>query len=56
MDHLLVAGFNIGQEIAPSAALRERARRAGKKINGVRFARNRCANPIRGHRALRIHA
>jgi hypothetical protein len=47
MDHLLVAGFDIGRETAPSAALRERARRSGKKINGVRWARNRSAAPQR---------
>jgi hypothetical protein len=41
MDHLLVAGFDIGQKTAPSAALRERARRSKEKLNGVRFARNR---------------
>jgi hypothetical protein len=41
MDHLLVAGFNIGRETAPSAALRERARRSGKKLNSVRIVRNR---------------
>jgi hypothetical protein len=40
MDHLLVAGFDIGRKRAPSAALRERARRSGKKINGVQLARN----------------
>jgi hypothetical protein len=56
MDHLLFAGFNIGQEIAPSAARRERARRAGKKINGRRFARNRCVLANFEHRALRIYA
>jgi hypothetical protein len=41
MDHLLVAGFDIGQKTAPSAALRERARRSKEKLNRVRFARNR---------------
>jgi hypothetical protein len=45
MDHLLVAGFDIGRETLPSAALRERARRSKKKIIRVRFARNRSGAP-----------
>jgi hypothetical protein len=51
MDHLLVAGFDIGRETAPSAALRERARRSGKKINGVQLARNGRHSPQRSLRA-----
>jgi len=47
MDHLLVAGFDIGRKRAPSAALRERARRSEKKINGVQLARNRGKSPQR---------
>jgi hypothetical protein len=47
MDHLLVAGFDIGRKRAPSAALRERARRSRKKINRVQLARNRSEYPQR---------
>jgi hypothetical protein len=56
MDHLLVAGFDIGRETAPGAALRERARRARKKIRGVRLARNRSPSPQRSlyARTLRV--
>jgi hypothetical protein len=32
MDHLLVAGFDIGRKTAPSAALRERARRSAGRL------------------------
>jgi hypothetical protein len=51
MDHLLVAGFDIGQKRAPRAALRERARRPRKKISGARLARNRSEFPQRSLRA-----
>jgi hypothetical protein len=47
MDHLLVAGFDIGRKRAPSAALRERARRSEKKISGVQLVRNRGKSPQR---------
>jgi hypothetical protein len=40
MDHLLVAGFDIGRKTAPSAALRERARRSDKKLIMGQFVRN----------------
>jgi hypothetical protein len=40
MDHLLVAGFDIGQKTAPSAALRERARRSAERLIMRRFMRN----------------
>jgi hypothetical protein len=58
MDHLLVAGFDIGQKRAPRAALRERARRPEKKIKGVQLARNRSESPQRslGARAWWLHA
>jgi hypothetical protein len=36
MDHLLVAGFDIGRKTAPSAALRERARRSAERLIMVR--------------------
>jgi hypothetical protein len=56
MDHLLVAGFDIGRERAPSAALRKRARRPEKKLNMVQGARNRFASPQRSLRAPRFRA
>ncbi|MBA2685812.1 MAG: hypothetical protein H0U66_15105 [Gemmatimonadaceae bacterium] len=40
MDHLLVAGFDIGRKTAPSAALRERARRSAERLIIRRFTRN----------------
>jgi hypothetical protein len=56
MDHLLVAGFDIGRKTAPSAALRERARRSKKKLNSVLFVRNRFGKARRPLRALRLRA
>jgi hypothetical protein len=47
MDHLLVAGFDIGRKTAPNAALRERARRSREKINGAQSVRNRSDIPPR---------
>jgi len=40
MDHLLVAGFDIGRKTAPSAALRERARRSAERLIMVRIVCN----------------
>jgi len=43
MDHLLVAGFDIGRKTAPSAALRVRARRSAERLimrQKVRNAQN----------------
>jgi hypothetical protein len=51
MDHLLVAGFDIGRKTAPSAALRVRARRSRKKIKRVQSVRNRSDIPPRSLRA-----
>jgi hypothetical protein len=56
MDHLLVAGFDIGRETAPSAALRERARRSRKKLNSVLFLRNRFGTMRRRLHARRFRA
>jgi hypothetical protein len=56
MDHLLVAGFDIGRERAPSAALRERARRSEKKLTVMRCARNRFEGPQRSLDARRARA
>jgi hypothetical protein len=56
MDHLLVDGFDIGRETAPSAALRGRARRSNEKINSVRIARNGSGIPQRSLRAPLAHA
>jgi len=40
MDHLLVAGFDIGRNPSPTAALRERARRSAERVTMRRFRRN----------------
>jgi hypothetical protein len=40
MDHLLVAGFDIGRNPSPSAALRERARRSAERLTMQRLTRN----------------
>jgi hypothetical protein len=42
MDHLLVAGFDIGRNPSPTAALRERARRSAERLTMRRLTRNIC--------------
>jgi hypothetical protein len=56
MDHLLVAGFDIGRKTAPSAALRERARRSAKRLIMRRFVRNAPKMRLRSLCAMVPHA
>jgi hypothetical protein len=52
MDHLLVAGFDIGRKTAPSAALRERARRSAERLIMGRIVRNAPKRQLYSPRAM----
>jgi hypothetical protein len=52
MDHLLVAGFDIGRKTAPNAALRERARRSAERLIMGQIVRNAPNGRLRSLRVV----